>query len=70
MAFIIKLVLMFGKFVVTLIVLAAILYITVWLINKLVQIVADGLGVEVRDFFDWVRSKLPKKKENGDGAKS
>lgn len=70
MAFAFRILITFGKFAIILILSALILYATVWLINKLVQLVADGLGYEVTDFFQWLRSKLPEKKEKTNGKKS
>ncbi len=63
MGFVIRLLVVFGKFAITAIVVVALLIATVWLINKLVQFTANMLGIEVRDFFDWLRSKFPKKNE-------
>ena len=33
-----------------------------WLINRGIQLTAGLLGYEVRDFFEWFRSTLPKRK--------
>lgn len=73
MAFAFRLILVFGKFVVIAVVLCAVILGTIWLLNKLIQFTADQLGYEVKDFFVWVREKLPErknKKETTDGTKS
>lgn len=61
MGFVIRLVVTFGQVVIILTVTALLLLATVWLVNKLVQFTANQLGVEVTDFFAWLRTKLPKK---------
>lgn len=47
---------------VSLVIAAAILYGFVWLINRGIQLLARHLGYEVGDFFEWLRSMLPKRK--------
>jgi len=64
MGSIVRLIIVFGKFAITIIIVALIVYLTVWLINKVVQLSAEYLGYEIKDFFVWVREKLPKRKEN------
>lgn len=48
--------------VAVIIVVAAILLLIVWLVNRGLQFFCGLMGVEIGDFFGWLRSKLPKKK--------
>lgn len=37
-------------------------YAVVWLLNRGVQLMAEKLGYEIKDFFVWIREALPKRK--------
>lgn len=61
MAFVFRILIATGKFLIALIVILVVLYVLAWVINRGVQIFAQHFGYEVTDFFVWLRSKLPKK---------
>lgn len=62
MAFVFRLLLATGKFVIALVVILVVLFVLAWVINRGVQLFAQHFGYEVTDFFVWLRSKLPKRK--------
>ena len=64
MSFVFKLIIAFGKFAITVIVVALILYLSVLIINRVVQFVAEQMGYEVGDFFSWIGSKFKALRKN------
>ena len=70
MAFVFRILLATGKFVIAVIVILVVLFILAWVINRGVQMFAEYFGYEVGDFFAWLRSKLPKRNRKRGKIKS
>ena len=56
----------FVLFMVVSTLLCGITYATIWIVNRGIQFMADRIGIEITDFWDWLRAKFPKK-EKKDG---
>lgn len=54
MSFIIKLVLVTGKFLIGFVVVLALILLVVWVVSQGIQLFASALGYEVGSFFDWM----------------
>ena len=46
--------------------LCGIVYVTIWTVNRGIQFMADKIGIEITDFWDWLSAKFTeRKKKNG-----
>jgi hypothetical protein len=42
---------------------AVALYVCLWLLNRGIQLFASLIGVEITDFFEWMKERLPKRRK-------